>query len=134
MKFKTNQTIYYHEQTTNTIFEAKIEDIYESIDVIKLKITGVINKDGNIIPSDTETKYTKSNNIYETIKAAYDAKEKYDNKQMKLYSESIKTIEDLIYFSITHTISIDAGENTDKNAQKVYCQKVKELLNIDIKI
>lgn len=134
MKFKINQRIYYYVKTTNTIFEAKIEDVHELIDVVKIKITGIVNKNGTIIPCNTETKYTKSNNLYETIKAAYDAKEKYDNRQTELYANSIKSIEDLLYFPITHNIAIEAGENIDKNAQKVYCQKAKELLNIDIKI
>lgn len=108
---KIGQIVYYEEHQTGNIDKATITEIINDT-AVKIASENYGTRDYPI-----NELYTSLDEIKKVIK------EKWD-KDVKMYKESIKTVEDLINFPLTHCFC--GEEYTEYEAIAAYKERAKE--------
>lgn len=70
-------------------------------------------------------------NIFDSFEAAVQYQKIEFNRGVERYSDTIRSVEDLVRFPLDHSVS-NSSEECDEQAREAYKRKTKKLLNIDL--
>ena len=70
-------------------------------------------------------------NTFESYEEAKEYNEREFNKEVQRYSDTIRSVKDLVRFPLEYSV-INAGEEYNRQAREAYKKKTKELLNIEL--
>ena len=131
-KFKTGDIVYVID---NGIIKAKLKEPYEQDGQKGFWVNFQYNVDEtgkriyDFYLGGTSVRLFNAkrpeHGIYRTAKEAYDVFATLQYEQYESYAKSINTVEELVLFPLENNID-------DTIARKVYVEKAKELLDIDI--
>lgn len=70
-------------------------------------------------------------NIFESYEEAKEYNKREFNKEVQRYSDTIRSVKDIVRFPLDHSICY-TDEECDERAREAYKRRTKELLNIEL--
>lgn len=120
--------VYVYEHWSQNIIRAIIEGYCEN--GYSIHYEAVVDKNGEVITSFLGNSSRNYENVWITVKAAFEALEKKNQERIDSYCKQIKTLTDLLNFPLYHCF--DGDEYTDYEAIKAYKIRTKELTGIEL--
>ena len=125
---KVGDTCYFKDHWTEGFIKGIIICVNDDDYVIEVHHT--VNHFGEKLYDRVGTQGAKKDETFETIEELVAYSENKSQKQVDLYLQEIKTIEDFIQFPLNHCIN--GNEYTDYDALTAYKQKAASLFNVTI--
>ena len=124
---KVGDTVYHYENWGGSVMRGVIKKISK---YVKVEDDYVVNENGGEVCYCPNVTYRKKEQLYSSAEAAYEEQLKVQQNKIKEYCDQIKSIEDLVKFSIDHCLN--GEEYTDYEARRAYINRVSDLLGIKL--
>ena len=121
--------VFVIEKWSDAVIMGTVEECSHP-DYVKIHNACFVDRNGQACGKTYGTSNISYAHLYKTADAAWKTLDQINNKVIKSYQQSIKTIQDLVEFPLDHCLI--GEEYTDWQAIQVYKDKCKELLGINL--